>query len=259
MALLDKEIWKPIRSLKGKTTKNYGVSNLGRICTYTKSLADKTILKLHDNGGFPTVSIRVNSKSKAIFPHREVANEFIKKPNSKYTYVLHLNHNKKNNQVNNLKWATKEQQSEHNKNNPIVKKAISQRIYAGATAKKLTDAKVLKLKTEIYNPKRKLTLKQLAEKYGIAEMNLYRIKSGLFWYHIHVEGEPIHEKYKLHLKNVELSTKKETISIEKPAKKEKPKKEAKDSKKNSVSIEVKKKKKGDKKKKENSKKKKKKK
>jgi hypothetical protein len=74
-----------------------------------------------------------------------------------------------------------------------------------------------------------------------------------------VEGEPIHEKYKLHLKNVELSTKKETISIEKPAKKEKPKKEAKDSKKNSVSIEVKKKKKGDKKKKENSKKKKKKK
>jgi DNA-binding Xre family transcriptional regulator len=31
------------------------------------------------------------------------------------------------------------------------------------------------------DPKRKLTFKQLAEKYGVSEMTLYRIKSGENW------------------------------------------------------------------------------
>jgi uncharacterized protein (UPF0305 family) len=207
MASNTKEIWKQITALKGKTTKNYGVSNLGKLCSFEKSLNDKTIINLGDNNGFPVTTVRVNKKSIALFPHREVANYFIKKSNPKYKFVLHLDHNKSNNEVSNLKWASQEQQSEHNKSNPVVKNAISQRISTGAMSKKLSEAKVIKLKTEIYNPKRKLTLKQLAEKYDIAEMNLYRIKSGVFWYHIHVEGEPVHEKYKAYLKNVELGNK----------------------------------------------------
>lgn len=207
MASNTKEIWKQITELKGKTTKNYGISNLGNLCTFEKSLNDKTIIQLSDNNGFPVTTVRVNKKSMALFPHREVANYFMKKPSPKYKYVLHLDHNKANNEVSNLKWATQEQQSEHNKHNPTVKNAISKRLRTGAMAKKLTDAKVIKLKTELWNPKRKITLKQLANKYDIAEMNLYRIKSGLFWYHIHVEGEPITEKYKNFLKNVELGNK----------------------------------------------------
>jgi hypothetical protein len=207
MASNTKEIWKQITELKGKTTKNYGISNLGNLCSFEKSLNDKTIIQLGDNNGFPVTTVRVNKKSIALFPHRQVANYFIKKPSPKYKYVLHLDHNKANNEVSNLKWATQEQQSEHNKHNPTVKNAISKRLRTGAMAKKLNDAKVIKLKTELWNPKRKITLKQLAEKYNIAEMNLYRIKSGLFWYHIHVEGEPITDKYKNFLKNVELGNK----------------------------------------------------
>ena len=40
-------------------------------------------------------------------------------------------------------WATQEQQSEHNKHNPIVKNAISKRLRTGAMAKKLNDGEEL--------------------------------------------------------------------------------------------------------------------
>ena len=79
MASNTKEIWKQITALKGKTTKNYGVSNLGKLCSFEKSLNDKTIINLGDNNGFPVTTVRVNKKSIALFPHREVANYFIKK------------------------------------------------------------------------------------------------------------------------------------------------------------------------------------
>ena len=45
MASNTKEIWKQITELKGKTTKNYGISNLGNLCSFEKSLNDKTIIK----------------------------------------------------------------------------------------------------------------------------------------------------------------------------------------------------------------------
>ena len=37
------------------------------------------------------------------------------------------------------------------------------------------------IKKLLGDPKRKLTFKQLAEKYGVSEMTLYRIKSGENW------------------------------------------------------------------------------
>ena len=49
---------------------------------------------------------------------------------------------------------------------------------------KLNEAAVKKIKETIANPKRKLTFKQLAAKYNVSEMTLYRIKSGENWGHI---------------------------------------------------------------------------
>ncbi len=235
MASNSKEIWKQITALKGKTTKNYAISNFGNMCSYQKALQDKHVISFANNNGFPVTTIRVNKRSTALFPHREVANYFLKKPNAKYTFVLHLDHDKSNNHVSNLKWATQAQQSEHNKNNPTVTDAISKRIRTGAMAKKLSDAKVMKLKTELWNPKRKLTLKQLAAKYDIAEMNLYRIKSGIFWYHIHADGEPVWNNYKTFLKNTKLAekqAKQDNAALDKKNKlKEKKNEKVKDSKK----------------------------
>ncbi len=204
-----KEIWKQISSLKGKTTRNYAVSNQGRLASYGKDLKDKLLLKPHLNGGFPLISVNSNGKSKALFVHNAVAEAFLKKRNSKCDYVIHLDHNKANNEAANLKWVTQQEQIEHNKKSPLVREAIARKVHRGATAKKLNEKKVMQLKKELWDPKRKLTFKKLAEKYGIAEMNLYRIKSGEMWFHVHVEGEPVFAKYKEQLKNIELRNKKE--------------------------------------------------
>lgn len=209
MANQSKEIWKQIASLKGKTTRNYAVSNQGRLASYDKDLKDKLLLKPHLNGGFPLISVNSKGKSKALFVHNAVAETFLKKRNSKCHHVIHLDHNKANNDAANLKWVTQQEQIEHNKKSPLVREAIARKIHSGATAKKLNEKKVLQLKKELWDPKRKLTFKKLAEKYGIAEMNLYRIKSGEMWFHVHVEGEPVFTKYKEQLKNIELRNKKE--------------------------------------------------
>lgn len=209
MANQSKEIWKQIASLKGKTTRNYAVSNQGRLASYDKDLKDKLLLKPHLNGGFPLISVNSKGKSKALFVHNAVAETFLKKRHAKCDHVIHLDHNKANNEAANLKWVTQQEQIEHTKKSPLVREAIARKIHSGATAKKLNEKKVLQLKKELWDPKRKLTFKKLAEKYGIAEMNLYRIKSGEMWFHVHVEGEPVFTKYKEQLKNIELRNKKE--------------------------------------------------
>ena len=121
--------------------------------------------------------------------------------------MIHLDHNKANNDISNLKWATKDEQVEHSKKSPYVLQAAARKVYTGATARKLDEKKVIALKKEIWNPKRKASLKQIAAKYGIAEMNLYRIKNGELWFHVHIEGEPIFPKYKAQLKNIEFHEK----------------------------------------------------
>ena len=46
---------------------------------------------------------------------------------------------------------------------------------------KLNADQVKTIKTIIFDPKRKLTYKQLAKKYKVSEMTLYRIRSGENW------------------------------------------------------------------------------
>ena len=218
MAANDKEIWKQVTHLKASTSKKYAVSNKARLASYDNKIDERYILKQHLNGGFPMVTIHVSDKTKALFTHHAVAYGFIKKPSPKHKYVLHLDYNKANNDPSNLKWATRAEQIEHSKKSPYVLAAAAHKIYTGATSKKLNEKKVIQLKNEIWNPKRKLTFKQLAAKYGIAEMNLYRIKNGELWFHVHVEGEPIFEKYKEQLKNIEFHNKnqaKEKAAIDK--------------------------------------------
>lgn len=203
MAYTDKETWKQIPLPKGSTRKNYAASTHGRLASFETNINDKLVLKTHDHEGYPVASIRVSDKTKALFPHQLIGALFLKKTSPKHKFVIHLDYNKKNNHISNLKWATPKELTEHSKKSPIVLKAIKHRIYSGNTAKKLDEKKVTQLKKELWNPKRKMTMKQLAAKYDIAEMNLYRIKVGEMWFHVHVEGEPIHDRYKTHLKNIE--------------------------------------------------------
>ncbi|MGZ3883218.1 MAG: HNH endonuclease signature motif containing protein [Bacteroidia bacterium] len=191
------EKWKQIQFPRAvKLQKKYMVSNTGKVASYTDKPADAGLLQLKEIEGYKCISLRMHGVKKSLFAHRLVAEAFLKPKSSRHTFVLHLDHNRKNNSVDNLRWATQMEQAAHRKGSPLVKKALKNRVLLGGVfSKVLTEAKVKKLKEEIWDPKRKKSLKKLAEQYNISEMNIYRIKSGEFWYRVKVKHEPDSPKY----------------------------------------------------------------
>ena len=146
MAANDNEIWKPVTHIKGPLAKKYLISSHGRMASYDNDINDKYILKLHLNNGFPMSTVHVNGKSKALFAHHAIGHVFLKKGNPKQTSVIHLDYDKANNAISNLKWVTKEEQVEHSRKSPYVLASIAHKIYNGATARKLDEKKVISLK-----------------------------------------------------------------------------------------------------------------
>ena len=155
------------------------ISSYGRL---RKKLGDNVyqILKVHLVEGYPALSLR-NDKGKGAttYAHRLMAMVFLEKPSKDHIYVIHLDYNKKNNRVENLRWATKKEKETHQFTNPNRKprKGI-------VTYSKLTEAKVRLIKKKINDPNRKTRLKIIAKQFGISEMQLYRIKRGENWGHI---------------------------------------------------------------------------
>lgn len=196
------EKWKAIDfPKKVKLQKKYLVSNTGKLASYADSPKNAQKLKAKRIEDYHCISIRMFGVKKSLFVHRLVAEAFLRQPTPKHKYVIHLDHNKSNNNASNLKWTTLEQQVEHRKSSPAVKRAIKERVLQdGNYSKVLTEAKVRRMKEELFDPKRKRTLKKIADAYGVSEMNVYRIKSGEFWYKIKVKHEPDSKKYLEYLK-----------------------------------------------------------
>ena len=94
--------------------------------------------------------------------------------------MIHANHNKLDNKSSNLKWATQEEVAVHQQNSPA-KIAYKKVQAARSNGLKLNATQVKTIKKVLRDPKRKQTFKQLADKYGVSEMTLYRIKSGENW------------------------------------------------------------------------------
>jgi response regulator of citrate/malate metabolism len=94
--------------------------------------------------------------------------------------VIHINHNKLDNAVKNLKWATLEEMIEHQQGSPA-KIAYKKKQANREVGLKLTASQVKKIKDQLNNKNRRLTIKQLADKYDVSEMTMYRIKSGENW------------------------------------------------------------------------------
>ena len=104
-------------------------------------------------------------------------------------YVLHLDFDKINNHISNLKWATYDEMRAHGFKSPKVIEA--QRKFREFNIKrdgaKLTSTDVIRLKKRILDPNRKTRLRLIAKEFGISEMQIHRIKTGENWGHIKVE------------------------------------------------------------------------
>lgn len=179
------ELWKTIKiDPQNISRRKYAVSSFGRAASFGINLhEDGKILNGSITSGYRTLNLHFEIGNGTIYLHREIAKLFCKKKSPKAVYVIHLNHQKEDNHSANLKWATLKEMSEHQQNSPL---KIAYKLVQGnrKTGLKLNAAKVKAIKEILQRPNRKLTYKQLAAKYNVSEMTMYRIRSGENWGHI---------------------------------------------------------------------------
>ncbi|MBK9478912.1 MAG: hypothetical protein IPN99_08760 [Bacteroidetes bacterium] len=180
-------------SFDGKLQLHYAISNFGRLVSYADKLEEGRFVKGTTIDGYRIFRYKIRDaenklKHRHYFFYRLVANYFLTKSSDQQVFVLHLDRNRGNDYVGNLKWATKAEMLAHSKTSPYVieakKNLIQNRIKSDGN--KLTETQVIWLKKKLLDPDRKTRLKMLAKKFGVSTMTLHRIKTGENWGHIKV-------------------------------------------------------------------------
>ncbi|OYU80343.1 MAG: hypothetical protein CFE23_09770 [Flavobacterium sp. BFFFF1] len=167
--------------------KRYAVSNRGRIISFTDDIRNGDLLKGGLSDGYKTLHFKTRIENKVvnknILIYRIVAELFIPQPSEEHKYILHLDHDRSNDVVKNLVWATYEEKLAHHRKSPHVIKAKKNLIEYNlkADGRKLTVTKVIHIKKLLQDPNRKTRLKMLAKQFGVSEMQIRRIQSGENW------------------------------------------------------------------------------
>lgn len=175
------EVWKVLQFNKGVFRCQYAVSNTGRLASFTTSIQDGSHLKGTLMGGYPTLKLKPEGRNMTLFVHRLVAEAFIPQKSARHNYVIHLDYDKENNAIKNLRWATKEEMEKHQQKSPAV---LAYRSINRRKGHKLTDTVVKRIKQMIEDKNRRKTMREIADHFDISEMQLYRIKSGENWGHV---------------------------------------------------------------------------
>ncbi len=163
-------------------TKNYAVSNMGRVISYENDFENCRVLKMSESLGYYRIRVKLNN-GKEIKPyiHKLVAEYFVAKNEGEFK-VLHLNHNKKNNAHSNLKWATRSELTEHIMASPKWDHYQKNR-QPNRKIAKLSTTEVMRIKKMLM---RDVKISEIMKRFKISESHVRRIKKGETWGHIKV-------------------------------------------------------------------------
>lgn len=178
--------------IEGGLRHRYAISNKGRFVSFTDEITSGRLLKGSMTDGYPTFRYKIKKDDKIInkqlFFYKLIAQYFIPKQSEEQTYVLHLDYVRNNDDINNLRWATRAEMLAHSKKSPHViqsqKNVVKHNLMADG--KKLTMTKVMLIKKLLANPNKTTRLKMIAKQFGVSEMQIRRIASGENWGHVKV-------------------------------------------------------------------------
>jgi hypothetical protein len=143
----------------------YYASNRGRI------RGKRGIMKISINkDGYLLAGLKINGKQYTKVVHRLVLKTFgPEQPPD--TTVDHINRDRTDNRIENLRWATKQQQSDNSKMPKGSKHAMS----------KLTESDIPKIRQLLSMG---ISQKKIAEQFGVSELTIRHIKYNRNWSHV---------------------------------------------------------------------------
>jgi len=180
---MENKIWKPVRGYESY----YEVSNDGEIRTIERIITlpthsylkkQKLLTQYKDGKGYMHVKLYDGrGKPKSLTIHRIVASAFLDNPNN-LAEVNHIDHNKNNNNLDNLEWISRGDNIRHSysKRDPKTYKG------SGNKNSKLTEDAVISIRKE-YEEK-KTTYKNLADKHGVGITLIGYIIKNQVWKHV---------------------------------------------------------------------------
>lgn len=174
MMIMNKEVFKDIPGYEGL----YQISNFGKVKSLPRKenhFKEKVLTVRLDRGGYPVTFFRYKTKGKWIKIHRAIAMAFINNPLCKEV-VNHIDGDKQNYNILNLEWVTDRENKDH---------AMTNRLYAAGeknNGAKLKEEQVKEIR-ELYKTK-KLTIRELSQKFDISWCSVQRITSYSNWKYI---------------------------------------------------------------------------
>jgi hypothetical protein len=172
------EHWKKLAIEGLAIEETYEISDYGRIKSF-KSDPNGQIINGSLLKGYHILNVKLaTGKRTTKYIHKLVAEHFIEKESSHQLYVIHVDFDKNNNHVNNLKWVTRQTMFAHQKINPNYKRGTINNA-------KLTETQVIRLKKKL--KKSKNPLYKIAKEFGITHTQLNRIRRGENWGHIKID------------------------------------------------------------------------
>lgn len=188
-AKTEKQILKILEIQKSIDALNQEIKNLGN----SKTILQKKLNLREERDGLIKKRMKVNEKINhkrkifvAILVHKAVVELFLDKPKNKdQKFIIHKDFDKTNNHVENLAWANQEELNERSKKHPKnilheFRKQFEPKM-PNVKASKLGENDVLYIKNRL---KKGDTLRKLAQKFNVSDMQIHRIKTGENWSHI---------------------------------------------------------------------------